>query len=115
MVLNVLTLTGYHEIDFSLVYHLSYAKNIITIQGDSFKYMTRGSLSTWGKKLKGMFVSIDRNTMVNVLYIKSYDPESSTLQMPGGQEFKVSRRKQLDLRNAMSHLYHDIIPLNRIE
>ncbi|MDC1106543.1 LytTR family DNA-binding domain-containing protein [Prolixibacteraceae bacterium] len=115
MVLNVLTLTGSCEIDFSLVYHLSYTKNIITIQGDSFKYLTRGSLTKWGKELKDLFVKIDRNIMVNVFYVKSFDPESSLIQMSDGQEFKVSRRKQLDLRNAMSRLYHDIIPVIRVE
>lgn len=114
MVLRVLTLTGYQEIDISLVHYLRYAKNIITIQGDNLKFLSRGTLLSWKKELPQQFVSIDRSTIINVLYIKSYNPNSAEVEMLDGEIFKVSRRKQQALRDVVSSLYNDVIPVNRI-
>ncbi|QZE14074.1 LytTR family transcriptional regulator DNA-binding domain-containing protein [Halosquirtibacter laminarini] len=115
MIKKILTLTGNVEIDFSLIHYLDYEKNIITLKGDSVKYLVRGSLSSLSSQLSDTFVSIDRSRLINVLYVDSLSKDNATVLMKNGESFSVSRRKQNHLRGVLSRVYSDLIPSIRIE
>ncbi|MBS2098707.1 LytTR family DNA-binding domain-containing protein [Carboxylicivirga linearis] len=83
----------YRKINLTEVCHMYYIDGVITIElHDEEKILCCMALKEIEDKLPQEFVKINRNTIINVLFLVAFYKHTPKVTMENGRSFTVSRR-----------------------
>ncbi len=94
------------KVHLTEIYHLFYIDGVITIElNNGEKLMCCIALKELEDKLSASFVRINRNTIINILFLVAYFKNTQKVTMENGRSFTVSRRNVPLLINRMREHY----------
>ncbi len=78
--------------------------HILEICGKKTMTQARGTINESLENLPKNFIKISRETIINIDYVKSFDPSDKSVTMINDSYFQVSTRQSRELKNLGLHL-----------
>ena len=83
----------YRKVNLTEIYHMYYMDGVITLElTNDDKILCCMALKEIEDKLPEEYVKINRNTIINILFLVAFHKHTPKVTMENGRSFNVSRR-----------------------